>query len=64
MKKICFKSTGSLLLLIMSVMTCWLTWGVELLSGIGGCLIFALSLSGSILLWKDASSTRKGEKDG
>lgn len=64
MKKFCYKCTGSCLLLLLGVLAFWFTWGLEKLSVIGGCLILGFTLSGSYLLWKDASVSRKGENDG
>ena len=64
LKRIGYKCTGSILLLVLGVLSFWFTWGVERLSVIGGCLILLISLTGSILFWRDASTSRKGEKDG
>jgi hypothetical protein len=64
LKKYSYKSTGSFLLLVMGVLTFWFTWGLELLSVIGGCLVLIFCLSASILLWSEASDIQKGEKDG
>lgn len=64
MKRFCYKCTSSILLFGLSILVCWFTWGVERLSVIGGCLILTLCLSCSFLLWRDASTSRNGEKDG